>query len=424
MTEPLSLPRLVATTREIAPVDALLCADPRNPLVWTRKGDGLVAAGPDLLHIDVAEDGRIAAIADLWRAISQATDVDDEVSLPGTGLVGFGAFAFDDASEWPSTLIVPSTIVGRRGDRAWMTTIRVADRPDDLPTVGEVGFGPSWSATLGPGAMDPEAHDAAVRQALAAIGSGEVSKVVIARDLEGTIPAQADLRRLVRSLATEYLDTWTYAVDGIIGASPETLVTVQGGEVSARVLAGTLPRGASAIEDDSVPFELSTSEKDRAEHRYAVDSVLDALRPHTRDLEAAGDPFTLELPNLWHLATDVHGTLTDGASALDMVRALHPTAAVAGTPTDKAKEAIRLIEPFDRGRYAGPVGWIDGNGDGEWAIALRGAQFEPLSEDDADHGATRAVRAHAGGGIVAGSVPEAELLETRVKFRPIVDALA
>lgn len=420
MTEPLSLPRLVATTREIAPVDALLCADPQDPLVWTRKGDGLVAAGPDLLHIDVAEEGRIAAIADLWRAISQATDVDDEVGLPGTGLVGFGAFAFDDASERPSTLVVPSTIIGRRGDRAWLTRIRVADRPDDLPAAGEIALGPSWSATLGPGAMDPEGHDAAVRQALAAIESGEVSKVVIARDLEGTIPGRSDLRRLVRSLATEYLDTWTYAVDGIIGASPETLVTVRDGEVSARVLAGTLPRGASASEDDSVPFELSTSDKDRVEHRYAVDSVLDALRSHTRDLEAAGDPFTLELPNLWHLATDVRGTLTDGASALDLVRALHPTAAVAGTPTDKAIEAIRLIEPFDRGRYAGPVGWIDGDGDGEWAIALRCAQFDPAD----DTAATRPVTAHAGGGIVAGSVPEAELLETRVKFRPIVDALA
>ncbi|WP_308291650.1 isochorismate synthase [Microbacterium sp. G2-8] len=420
MTESLSLPRLVATTREIAAADALPFADPASPLAWTRKGDGLVAAGPDLLHIDVAEEGRIGAIADLWRAISQATDVDDEVRIPGTGLVGFGALAFDDTSAAPSTLIVPTTVLGRRGDRAWITRIRIADRPDELPAAVRIPLGPSWSATLGPGAMDPEAHDAAVRDALAAIESGEIGKVVIARDLAGTVPAQADLRRLVSSLASEYPDTWTYAVDGLIGASPETLVTVHGGEVSARVLAGTRPRGANVSEDDSVPFELSTSDKDRAEHAFAVDSVLDALRPHTSELTAAGDPFTLELPNLWHLATDVRGTLNDGASALDMVRAMHPTAAVAGTPTDRALDVIRRIEPFDRGRYAGPVGWIDGDGDGEWAIALRGAQFAPV----ADGAATRAVTAHAGGGIVRGSVPEAELLETRVKFRPIVDALA
>lgn len=158
-------------------------------------------------------------------------------------------------------------------------------------------------------------------------------------------------------------------------------------------------------------------------------SVVDALRPHTSALASAEQPFTLKLPNLWHLATDVEGTLSNGSTALDMVRALHPTAAVAGTPREAAMAAIRRIEPFDRGRYAGPVGWIDGNGDGEWAIALRCAQFGVPGETTdrgwmIDPDGTRPVTAHAGGGIVAGSVPEAELLETRVKFRPIVDALA
>ncbi|MGI6878731.1 isochorismate synthase [Microbacterium sp. gxy059] len=420
MTEPLSLPRLVATTREIDAVDPLLFATAEDPLVWLRKGDGLAAAGPHLLHIDVGEDGRLAAIADLWRAIAQTTDVDDAVGLPGTGLVGFGAFAFDEESASPSTLVVPSAVVGRRGGRCWMTTIRIADR-DDVPQPGPVALGPSWSATLGPGAMDPRAHEQAVTEALAAIERGEAGKVVIARDITGTIPADADLRRLVSALATDYPDTWAFAVDGIIGASPETLVTVREGAVTARVLAGTRPRGANASEDGSVPGELQASGKDREEHRFAVESVLDALRPHTSALRAADEPFTLELPNLWHLATDVSGELSDGASALDLVRALHPTAAVAGTPTDRAIELIRRIEPFDRGRYAGPVGWIDGDGDGEWGIALRCAQFGPASTDS---DGTRVVTAHAGGGIVPGSAPEAELTETRVKFRPIVDALA
>lgn len=420
VTEPLSLPRLVATTREIDPVEALAYADPSSPTVWTRNGDGLVAAGPDLLHIDVAEDGRITALADLWRAISQTTDIDDEVGVPGTGLVGFGAFAFDESSARPSTLIVPTAVLGHRGGRMWLTRIRVADQPDEVPVPEPVALGPSWSATLGPGAMDPEAHAAAVRAALDVIGEGEVSKIVIARDLIGSVPAHADLRLLVRSLADDYPNTWTYAVDGMIGASPETLVTVTGGSVSARVLAGTRPRGADIREDELVSSELQASGKDRAEHRFAVDSVLDALRPHTSELRQ-GETFPLELPNLWHLATDVRGTLDNGASALDMVRAIHPTAAVAGTPTDRAMAEIRRIEGFDRGRYAGPVGWIDANGDGEWAIALRGAQFAP---EDPSSDAPRTVSAHAGGGIVPGSVAEAELTETRVKFRPIIDALA
>lgn len=420
VTEPLSLPRLVATTREIDPVEALDYADPSSPTAWIRQGDGLVAAGPELLHVDVAEDGRISAIADLWRAISQTTDIDDEVGLPGTGLVGFGAFAFDESSAQPSTLIVPTIVIGRRDGRSWLTRIRVADAPADVSDPEPVALGPSWSATLGPGVMNPEAHDAAVRAALAVISSGQASKIVIARDLVGTVPPHADLRRLVRTLSDGYPHTWTYAVDGMIGASPETLVTVSGGTVSARVLAGTRPRGADSGEDDAVSNALQTSGKDRSEHRFAVDSVIDALNPHTSELRY-GDPFPLELPNLWHLATDVRGTLTGGASALDMVRAMHPTAAVAGTPTDRAMAEICRIEGFDRGRYAGPVGWIDANGDGEWAIALRGAQFAPA---DPASNAPRAVEAHAGGGIVEGSVPEAELTETRIKFRPIVDALA
>jgi menaquinone-specific isochorismate synthase len=272
--------------------------------------------------------------------------------------------------------------------------------------------------------MDPAAHGDAVRAALAAIERGEAQKIVIARDLAGTVPAHADLRRLVRALATGYPDTWAFAVDGIVGASPETLVTVHGGEVTARVLAGTRPRGADADEDTAITSELATNQKDIDEHEYAVRSVVDALRPHTSALAAAEQPFTLKLPNLWHLATDVEGTLSNGSSALDMVRALHPTAAVAGTPRDAAMAAIRRIEPFDRGRYAGPVGWIDAEGDGEWAIALRCAQFGPADADaPVDPSATRSVTAHAGGGIVAGSIPEAELLETRVKFRPIVDSL-
>ena len=222
-----------------------------------------------------------------------------------------------------------------------------------------------------------------------------------------------------------YPDTWTFAVDGLIGASPETLITVDHGTVTARVLAGTTPRGADADEDAAAAHALEASRKDLDEHRFAVTSVVEALAPLTRDLIAPDEPHLLELPNLWHLATDVSGRLSNGASALDLVRVLHPTAAVAGTPTDAALEVIRRLEPFDRGRYAGPVGWIDARGDGEWAIALRCAQVgaEP-QRHAAAYSDTIPVVAHAGAGIVAASDPETELLETRVKFRPIVDALA
>ena len=447
MTEPVDLPmpRLRAVTRELAAQDdVLLHTEPSCPTFWSRRGDGMAAWGETMgfsfehLDIDAAADEPEPARIDRgfgawWRAVAASAEIDDPVGLAGTGLIAFGAFAFDPLSPTPSRLRVPRLVVGRRGGRSWLTRISFVDDdadgiddapPDDAAAATlppPTGYGPYWTATLGPGALDPSGYQAAVRGALQAIAAGTVGKVVLARELSGTVPPGSDLRRLARALASGYPDCWTYAVDGIIGASPETLVTVSGGTVTARVLAGTAPRGADADADTAASLALATSGKDQDEHQYAVQSVLGALRPHTSALASSEQPFTLKLPNVFHLATDVEGELSDGSSALDLVAALHPTAAVAGTPTEASLEQIRLLEPFDRGLYAGPVGWVDAHGDGEWAIALRCAQFDLAAAEEGDG---IPLRAHAGAGIVDGSDPEAELLETRVKFRPIVDALA
>jgi len=420
----------VVETREAEHADDLLeYADPRDPLVWLRRGEGFVAVGGAApvaaIHIPGGEAERSVRMAEAWRALSADAVVDDAVQVPGTGLVGFTALAFDDRSAAASVLIVPSVIVGRRGGRSWITRITREGAPLPEAPTAPTPYGPHWSATLGPGALAPEGYQAAVRGGLDAIASGEVSKVVVARDLVGTIPTGADLRRLARELSTGYPDCWTFAVDGLIGASPETLVTVSKGTITARVLAGTASRGADADADAAASAALATSPKDQDEHAFAVQSVLRSLRPHMRSLAASEQPFTLRLPNVWHLATDVEGELADEASGFDLIAELHPTAAVAGTPTKVALDVIQRLEPFDRGRYAGPVGWIDGNGDGEWAIALRCAQFgaEPMAGPSGELDRLP-VTAYAGAGIVAGSDPESELIETRVKFRPIVDALA
>lgn len=413
--------RLVVETREIDPVeDPLVYADPAHPLAWLRRGDGIVAVGSDaarVLRVPAGADApRSAIIASAWRALAQDAEIDDPLGLPGTGLVGFGALTFDEDSAADSVVIVPSAVIGRHRGRTWLTRIRAADAaPQQAAEPRE--YGPHWAGTVGPGAQSPQGYQDSVRGALARIADGELSKVVLARDLVGSIPAGSDLRRLVRALSTGYPDTWAFAVDGLIGASPETLVTVQNRTVTARVLAGTIGRGADADADTAASAFLASSTKDLDEHQYAVQSVLASLRPHTRALAASEQPFLLKLPNLFHLATDVEGELSDGGSSLDLVGALHPTAAVAGTPTAAAVAAIRELEPFDRGRYAGPVGWVDAAGNGEWAIALRCAQFGTAAGEIP-------VTAYAGAGIVAGSDPETELLETRVKFRPLVDALA
>lgn len=377
--------------------------DSRSPLAFLRNGDGIVGLG-EALRLEFTGPSRIADAAAAWRDLSARSTVSDDVRLPGTGLIAFGSFAFADSSAATSVLIVPAVVLGRRNGVSWTT--RIGDAPPPAPA------GRPFSAAFEPGAQSADRYRAAVAAAVERIRAGEPRKAVLARDLVAGIPADADLRLPLTRLAEAYPDTYTFAVAGLLGASPETLVRSSGGTVSARVLAGSTARGADATADATAASTLSASRKDVEEHSFAIRSVLDALGPLSTALTAR-PPYALRLPNLWHLASDVTGTLRGGSSALDLVAALHPTAAVAGSPTAAALDLIAELEPFDRGRYAGPVGWVDAHGDGEWAIALRCAQVD---------GET--VTAYAGAGIVAGSDPARELAETALKLRPIVEAFA
>ncbi|MET0805801.1 MAG: isochorismate synthase [Lacisediminihabitans sp.] len=382
--------------------------DRRRPLLWSRRGFGLVGIG-EAVRLEFCGPTRFADAAAAWRSLVAAATITDPLQRTGTGLLALGSFAFSDHSAETSVLIVPELIVGRDHDQSWVTRVGPG-HPAPPPAVP---FGDEVEVTLRPGSLDAEGYVAAVSAAVARIHEHELSKVVLARELVGTLPAGADIRRVIHALGTRYPDCWTFCVDGFLGASPETLVSVDGGSVSARVLAGSAARGTDAESDQAAAVALATSQKDQDEHEFAVQNVLASLRAHSADVTASEQPFTLKLPNLWHLASDIEGELSDGSTSLDLVRALHPTAAVAGTPTATALAVIEQLEPFDRGRYAGPVGWIGADGDGEWAVALRSAQVR----DDT-------ITAYAGAGIVSESVPQRELLETRMKFRPIVEALA
>lgn len=389
---------------DVGPLVPLL--EPRHPLAFVREGDGIVGFG-EAVRLEFRGPTRIADAAEAWRRLAATATIEDAADVPGSGLVAFGSFAFAADSGAASVLVVPQFVVGRRAGICFVTSVDGAEHP--LVTTAA---GPEYRARMLHGEMTRSVFTAAVHTALERIAAGTVRKVVIARDLIGHIAADADLRRAITRLSGSYRHTFTYAIEGLIGSSPETLVRSEGGLVEARVLAGSAARGEDAEADAAAADTLVHSRKDLNEHDFALQSVMDALRPHTSALSASAAAFALKLPNLWHLASDVTGTLADGSSALDLVAALHPTAAVAGAPTDAATDLIRELEPFDRGRYAGPVGWVDASGDGEWAIALRCAQVAPDGT----------VHAYAGAGIVAGSDPETELAETALKFRPIVDA--
>ncbi len=392
-------------SRAIADVGGLVSLlAPRYPLCFLRAGDGIIGYG-EALRLQFSGPTRIQDAAAAWRAIE--ADVDDPVDVPGSGLVAFGSFTFAAESAQASVLIVPSVIVGRRDGVSFVTTVDGASTELVVAPTG-----PEYRARMLHGQMTRSVFTAAVATAVERIERGDLSKVVLARDLIGHIAADADLRLALDHLSRSYASSYTYAVEGIIGSSPELLIAAENGTLDARVLAGSAARGDDATLDTAAAETLVHSRKDLGEHAFALESVLDALAPHTSALSSSATAYGLKLPNLWHLASDVTGTLADGSSALDLVAALHPTAAVAGAPTDAACDLIAELEPFDRGRYAGPVGWVDAAGDGEWAIALRCAQV----------GSDGTVHAYAGAGIVAGSDPQRELEETVLKFRPIVDA--
>lgn len=402
-----SIAHLAATTVQTDDLGRLIpLIDPRDPLLFVRRGQGVAGIG-EALRLEFTGPNRMTDAAAAWREVLAAATIDDPLGIPGTGLVALGSFAFSEHSAATSVLIVPRVILGRRDGVSWITRVNT-----DAPVPAPRPFGAEYRISLLPGQMSAEAFVAAVDTALERIRDGSVRKVVLARDLVGHLPEGSDLRLVLGSLALGYPDCFTFAVNGFIGSSPETLVRVDAGSVSARVLAGSIGRGADAEADHEAAVSLATSTKDLDEHQYALTSVLTALAPHSSTLTTSDQPFTLKLPNLWHLASDVAGTLSDGSTSLDLIAALHPTAAVAGAPTEAALDLIHELEPFDRGRYAGPVGWVGANGDGEWAVALRSAHVSH----------TGRVTAYAGGGIVRGSEPARELAETKMKFRPIVEA--
>ena len=387
-----------------------------RPVAWLRRGAGLVGWGV-ALEVHTSGATRVADADKWWSETVARAVVHDEVGEPGSGLVTFGSFAFAD-EPGDSVLVVPQVLVGRRGDRTWMTTI--STRPLSAvaasvpaPEAAEPPHPPT-AVTFADGALNSEQWMGVVAEAVALINAGVLEKVVLARDLIATAETPLDVRWPLRRLSEDYPMCWTFHVDGLFGATPEMLVRRERGLVTSRVLAGTIRRTGDDDRDLALAATLARSSKDLEEHEYAVRSVADALDPHCSSMNVPEAPFVLHLPNVMHLATDVAGVVHDAetVSSLRLAEALHPSAAVGGTPTTAALALIAELEAMDRGRYAGPVGWMDAKGDGEWGLALRSAELR---------GDT--VRLFAGCGIVADSDPEAELAESQAKLVPVRDSL-
>ncbi len=381
-------------TRLVEPCELLdLIPSDALPLTWLHEGDGLVAWDV-AATTTVRGPERFARAQRWWARFCADAAVDDEVMAPGTGPVAFASFAFDADEE--SVITVPGTIVGRRDGKAWITTISPS-HPSPQPCAAGVG--------LREPDPQPAGYEALVADAVRDITAGLFDKVVLARRV--TLSGDVDVAGTLRRLTQRYHDCWTFSVHGLIGATPELLVRRTGEQVMSRVLAGTVPRAKDDEESGQLASDMVASEKAREEHAYAVMSVAQALGTHCTDLDVPARPSVLRLANVQHLATDVHAMLVDDTSVVAIAGALHPTAAVCGTPTERAMQYILSREGLHRGRYAGPVGWFDANGDGEFGIALRCGQM---------HADNSGIDLFAGCGIVAGSDPRSEFEESETKL--------
>jgi menaquinone-specific isochorismate synthase len=378
---------------------------------WIRSGDGLIGFGV-YKELEISGPERFTLARNWWDKEVANFTIKNNVHGGGTGPILFTSFAFDE--NQPSKLIIPQIVIGQKNGKSWITWIGETSQPEisqlkNSAVSGEI----KWQA----GSISEEKWRNQVAVAIKSINAGGLEKVVLARDLTATSTSAIDARQLLKRLEIEYPSTWLFLVDGLVGATPELLVRLSKSLVTSRVLAGTIRKTGDEDRDLTLAASLAKSSKDLEEHEYAVRSVADALAPFCSSTNVPDSPFVLHLSNVMHLATDVTGVLNDSAKPTDiftLISELHPSAAVCGTPTKKASELITELEQMNRGRYAGPVGWIDIHGDGEIALALRCGQ---ISQDKLK------IQIYAGCGVVAGSDPEKEFAESQAKLMPMRTAL-
>jgi menaquinone-specific isochorismate synthase len=398
---------MVARTRLLAAGDApeLLAFAGEDGWVFERDGVGLAMRG-------VAARVPVGGVAACLASI----DVDDEVGLPGCGAIAATALPFDPAAASAADAVVPSHVLGRTADgTAWLTVI--GDRAagvDDLDVLGD-----HRSATRAPDAftLTPTVSHAdwceVVAKAVGRIADGAFSKVVLAREVVVEASSDIVVSQVLSRLHALYPSCTVFSADGFVGASPELLVSRYGSVVTSHPLAGTIAHSGDVDADRRASERLLSSAKDREEHALVVSFVADVLGPFCASLDVPDTPSIVAMRNVAHLGTLVRGRLAGdpAPSALDLALALHPTPAVAGTPTDDAVAYLRSVEGFDRGRYAGAVGWVDGRGDGAFVVGIRCAEI-----------AGRRARLFAGVGVVEGSDPDDELAETQLKLQALLAA--
>ncbi len=393
----------------------LLAMSGADGVVFAQGGHGLAGRG-EALRLDLpTRPGRVAQAAEGVAAALAAIECHDEVGGPGCGPVAFAALPFSDAA--PASVVVPALVVGRADDGTrWLTTVAPAGAAplEPVPEPEALGEAPTPTSYVVNSTRTPSAWRQAVAEAVAELQAGSLAKVVLAREVVVEADAPLDAATILRRLASAAPpSSMIYAVDGLLGASPELLVSRLGDIVRSHPMAGTTRRTGDPATDAHLAATLLASGKDRAEHQITIDMVLDTILPFCSYVDSEPEPSLVAAGNVQHLASLVEGRLSSPpASVLALVAALHPTPAVCGWPRHEARLLIERLERLDRGRYTGAVGWVDADGNGRFAVAIRGVELDG-----------RRARVMAGTGIVADSDPAAELEETRAKLQAVLSAV-
>jgi menaquinone-specific isochorismate synthase len=422
-------PRLVARTRPVEPGTAFDPFDLLDADSALYASESLTLVGHGTAAEIVLPGGLQGDPGPLVEAALAAIEPDDAVGRPGTGVLAMGALPYDRAE--PGRLAVPALLYGADAAGAWITV--VGDDPD-VPDVCSADWVaarfPQATAEADPIDLDslrlradpePRGHVEAVARAVSAIAAGRLAKVVLARSLTASVPVVPEPGVVARRLHRQEPSCTAFIqpVRGgrFVGASPELLVARRGDAVASHPLAGTVGLNGAAGSDALASGRLLDSAKDHEEHQLVVEQMAAVLSARCAELSVPSAPTLVPLRSIAHLGTRIEGRLQpDGAglpSVLALVAALHPTAAVGGLPEEAAEAFIRATEILPRDCWAGPVGWVDRAGDGDWVIGIRSARL-----------GVGTVRLWGGGGIVADSDPKSELDETTLKLRPVLEAIA
>ncbi len=387
---------LRAVTRRLAPgtwAEHPWRADP--DVLFEREGWGFAGRG-----------AAVRVPAAVVASALASFDVDDELDRSGSGPVAFATLPFDTGA--PGSFVVPAGLVVRAPDGAeWETVV------DGVAIEEARSWGPEPDGFTLRSPVPHGTWEDAVDTAVDRIRAGAITKVVLAREVEVVANRPIVVPTVLRRLRALYPSCTTFLVDGFLGASPEVLVARSGRAVRSRPLGGTRPRSGDPTVDAEEAARLLGSDKDRREHAVIVDALAATLGRVCADLDVPATPDIVQLRNVLHLGTEIHGHLTEPApTVLELARLLHPTPAVGGFPTDEALALIAELEPRGRGRYAGPVGWVDRRGDGELVLGIRSASVD---------GARASM--WAGVGVVEGSDTAAELAETQFKLQALLAAI-